>query len=198
MYLGGRGICLKSARGGNPPFCVEHGGGKKCAIPECTRGARGRYDFCVRHGGGRRCKFQGCGKCAQGSTDFCKAHGGGKRCSWGRSEFGQGEVPCNLYAGGEIGLCREHDAWIHSCPLVHDKRVRGGATHGPMVQDPSPSHSIPIVEEVTQMDEDSTNFDWERFRLPHDHLLVLEPREGRVHGPQGRISAFSMLKVTRK
>ncbi|KAL0393626.1 UNVERIFIED_CONTAM: hypothetical protein Slati_4328800 [Sesamum latifolium] len=45
-----------------PFFCVTHGGGKRCAVPKCTKSARGRTDFCVRHGGGKRCKFEGCGK----------------------------------------------------------------------------------------------------------------------------------------
>ncbi|KAK4844097.1 hypothetical protein QYF36_016430 [Acer negundo] len=128
----GGGVCTKSVHGGTN-FCVAHGGGKRCAVPECTKSARGRTDYCVRHGGGKRCKFEGCGKSAQGSTDFCKAHGGGKRCSWGHpgSEYGpQPTGPCNSFARGKTGLCALHSG------LVQDKRVHGGVTLGPMVQDP--------------------------------------------------------------
>ncbi|XVF10494.1 hypothetical protein REPUB_Repub07fG0187900 [Reevesia pubescens] len=128
----GGGVCTKSVHGGTN-FCVAHGGGKRCAVPECTKSARGRTNYCVRHGGGKRCKFEGCGKSAQGSTDFCKAHGGGKRCSWGHpgSEYGnQLSGPCNSFARGKSGLCALHDG------LVQDKRVHGGATLGPIVQDP--------------------------------------------------------------
>ncbi|KAG6633986.1 uncharacterized protein LOC122289630 [Carya illinoinensis] len=129
----GGGFCTKSVHGGTN-FCVAHGGGKRCAVPECTKSARGRTDYCVRHGGGKRCKFEGCGKSAQGSTDFCKAHGGGKRCSWGHlgSEYGiHSSGPCNSFARGKSGLCTLHSG------LVQDKRVHGGATLGPMVQDPN-------------------------------------------------------------
>ncbi|KAH7513849.1 uncharacterized protein LOC107430234 [Ziziphus jujuba] len=128
----GGGVCTKSVHGGTN-FCVAHGGGKRCAMPECTKSARGRTDYCVRHGGGKRCKFEGCGKSAQGSTDFCKAHGGGKKCSWGHpgSEYGnQPSGPCHSFARGKTGLCALHSG------LVQDKRVHGGITIGPLVQDP--------------------------------------------------------------
>lgn len=124
--------CPKSVHGGTS-FCVAHGGGKRCAVTGCTKSARGRTDFCVRHGGGKRCKFDGCGKSAQGSTDFCKAHGGGKRCAWGQSEspYGnQADGPCGSFARGKTGLCAMHGA------LVQDKRVHGGFTLGPLLQDP--------------------------------------------------------------
>ncbi|XWS48858.1 hypothetical protein CRYUN_Cryun13aG0112800 [Craigia yunnanensis] len=142
------GICTKSVHGGTN-FCVAHGGGKRCAVPECTKSARGRTDYCVRHGGGKRCKFEGCGKSAQGSTDFCKAHGGGKRCSWGHpgSEYGnQPSGPCNSFARVKAGLCALHSG------LVQDKRVHGGATLGPIVQDPKLSKSEKMKEFVTVED----------------------------------------------
>ncbi|XWS50029.1 hypothetical protein CRYUN_Cryun12cG0053400 [Craigia yunnanensis] len=144
----GGGVCTKSVHGGTN-FCVAHGGGKRCAMPECTKSARGRTDYCVRHGGGKRCKFEGCGKSAQGSTDFCKAHGGGKRCSWGHpgSEYGnQPSGPCNSFARGKTGLCALHSG------LVQDKRVHGGATLGPIVQDPKLSKSGKMKEIVTAED----------------------------------------------
>ncbi|XP_022720975.1 uncharacterized protein LOC111278581 isoform X2 [Durio zibethinus] len=144
----GGGICTKSVHGGTN-FCVAHGGGKRCAVPACTKSARGRTDYCVRHGGGKRCKFEGCGKSAQGSTDFCKAHGGGKRCSWGHPGSEDGSQPsgsCNSFARGKTGLCALHSG------LVQDKRVHGGATLGPTVQDPKLCKSEKMKEIVTSED----------------------------------------------
>ncbi|BFG31845.1 hypothetical protein CerSpe_181190 [Prunus speciosa] len=144
----GGGHCTKSVHGGTN-FCVAHGGGKRCAMPECTKSARGRTDYCVRHGGGKRCKSEGCGKSAQGSTDFCKAHGGGKRCSWGHPGSvygGQATGPCNSFARGKTGLCALHSG------LVQDKRVHGGITLGPMVQDPKLGKSDKMKEVATADD----------------------------------------------
>ncbi|TKY70990.1 WRKY transcription factor 19 [Spatholobus suberectus] len=137
-YQGG-GICTKSVHGGTN-FCVAHGGGMKCAVPDCTKSARGRTDYCVRHGGGNRCKFEGCGKSAQGGIDFCKAHGGGKRCSWGHPESeysNQQGGPCNSFARGKTGLCALHSG------IVLDKRVHGGVSLGPVIQD---THVIKLDE----------------------------------------------------
>ncbi|CAM8941101.1 unnamed protein product [Rhodiola kirilowii] len=130
----GGGVCAKSVHGGTL-YCVAHGGGKRCGVKDCTKSARGRTAYCVRHGGGKRCQVEDCGKSAQGSTDFCKAHGGGKRCSWGHlgSEFGEMPAPCNALARGKTGLCVSHFA------LVHDKRVHGSATVGPIVRGPNSS-----------------------------------------------------------
>ncbi|KAJ7010558.1 hypothetical protein NC653_001113 [Populus alba x Populus x berolinensis] len=196
------GVCSKSVHGGTN-FCVAHGGGKRCAVPECTKSARGRTDFCVRHGGGKRCKVEGCGKSAQGSTDFCKAHGGGKRCSWGHpgSEYGKlPSGPCTSFARGKTGLCALHSG------LVQDKRVHGGFTLGPMVQDPKISQSEKTKEVVTVEDmtvdivkmgtraRDSsgrTASDLKHFGVSNAHLSASEAglssrpvfvSEGRVHG----------------
>lgn len=130
--------CPKCVHGGTS-FCVAHGGGKRCAVAGCSKSARGRTDFCVRHGGGKRCKSEGCGKSAQGSTDFCKAHGGGKRCAWGQpgSQYGnQADGPCVSFARGKTSLCATHGA------LVEDQRVHGGATLGPLLQDPNKSTNL--------------------------------------------------------
>lgn len=192
----GGGVCTKSVHGGTN-FCVAHGGGKRCAVPECTKSARGRTDYCVRHGGGKRCKFEGCGKSAQGSTDFCKAHGGGKRCSWGHpgSEHGtQSSGPCNSFARGKTGLCALHSG------LVQDKRVHGGVTLGPLVQDTKLDTAEKIKEVATDdmnmetVTGGSTNF--ADFKMPPP--IVPDPTasvgavaiaaapafvsEGRVHG----------------
>ncbi|GLT34801.1 hypothetical protein SLA2020_092960 [Shorea laevis] len=193
----GGGVCTKSVHGGTN-FCVAHGGGKRCAYPQCTKSARGRTDYCVRHGGGKRCKFEGCDKSAQGSTDFCKAHGGGKRCSWGHpgSQYGnQRTGPCNAFARGKTGLCALHNG------LVHDKRVHGGITLGPMVQDPKPSKlekmkevvtaedmSVDIMKMGTEGPAGRTWAHWEQYAVPNANVAVAEGcvpvfvPEGRVHG----------------
>ncbi|KZV21112.1 hypothetical protein F511_35476 [Dorcoceras hygrometricum] len=187
----GDGPCPKSVHGGTL-FCVAHGGGKRCAVTECTRSARGRTNFCVRHGGGKRCKIVGCGKSAQGSTDFCKSHGEGKRCSWGRlnSEFGVGEVPCDLFIKGKTGLCAAH------CALVRDKRVHGGATV-PTVQD-SKAHPAKLKRvitidhtsaDITMMENSimTSNLSLDCFGFPSTPPSVASYQlssaaEGRVHG----------------
>ncbi|KAJ8768517.1 hypothetical protein K2173_022612 [Erythroxylum novogranatense] len=192
----GGGVCTKSVHGGTN-FCVAHGGGKRCAVAGCTKSARGRTDFCVRHGGGKRCKFEGCGKSAQGSTDFCKAHGGGKRCSWGHpaSEYGiQSSGPCNSFARGKTGLCAHHSG------LVQDKRVHGGITLGPMVQDPKISQPEKMKEAIAEdMNVDVVNiacdagntFDSKQDGVTSVYISVVEAGmssmsvvlpEGRVHG----------------
>ncbi|OAY56420.1 uncharacterized protein LOC110608957 [Manihot esculenta] len=198
----GVGVCTKSVHGGTN-FCVAHGGGKRCSVPECTKSARGRTDFCVRHGGGKRCKFEGCGKSAQGSTDFCKAHGGGKRCSWGHpgSEYGvQPTGPCNSFARGKTGLCALHSG------LVQDKRVHGGVTLGPIIQEPHVSEnekmkkaviaedmSVDIVKMGTNIGASASiaTSDMKTLGVPNVQIPVGEPGlptisvfipEGRVHG----------------
>ncbi|KAM5572300.1 hypothetical protein ABKV19_012386 [Rosa sericea] len=185
----GGGHCTKSVHGGTN-FCVAHGGGKRCAMAECTKSARGRTDYCVRHGGGKRCKFEGCGKSAQGSTDFCKAHGGGKRCSWGHpgSVYGrQAAGPCNSFARGKTGLCALHSG------LVQDKRVHGGVTLGPIVQEPKLG-KLEKVKEVDEMNVDdamtigsiATTVSRSCSDLKHGGDSVGQPSvivpEGRVHG----------------
>ncbi|KAL2902746.1 putative WRKY transcription factor 19 [Bienertia sinuspersici] len=186
--------CPKSVHGGTA-FCVAHGGGKRCAVTGCTKSARGRTDFCVRHGGGKRCRIDGCGKSAQGSTDFCKAHGGGKKCAWGQlgSPFGnQADGPCDSLARGKTGLCSMHSA------LVQDKRVHGGITLGPLLQDPDPTHLEKIIDVsvgvmgVDPVEMGSTGLNvgrWSR-NMMHSQLPDLEKEsslspptpEGRVHG----------------
>ncbi|OMP06098.1 putative transcription factor [Corchorus olitorius] len=204
----GGGVCTKSVHGGTN-FCVAHGGGKRCAVPECTKSARGRTDFCVRHGGGKRCKIEGCGKSAQGSTDFCKAHGGGKRCSWGHpgSEYGnQPSGPCNSFARGKTGLCALHSG------LVQDKRVHGGATLGPIVQDPRLSKSekmkeIVIAEDMNvdimkmgsdiEASADRTCSGLNQYGHPNARISVGEGGFT-VFAPEGRVHGGSLLAMLRK
>ncbi|XP_020204651.1 uncharacterized protein LOC109789986 [Cajanus cajan] len=148
-YQGG-GICTKSVHGGTN-FCVAHGAGMRCAVPDCIKGARGQTDYCVCHGGGKRCKFEGCGKSAQGGTDFCKAHGGGKRCCWGHpgSEYSTKHGgPCNSFARGETGLCALHSG------LVLDKRVHGGVSLEPVIQDTRVNKLDELKQMVINQDMD--------------------------------------------
>ncbi|XP_047175382.1 uncharacterized protein LOC124842841 [Vigna umbellata] len=129
-YQGG-GICTKSVNGG-ANFCVAHGGGMRCAVPDCLKRARGRVDLCVRHEGGKRCKFEGCGKGAQGATNFCETRGGRKRCSWGHPEseyINQQADPSYSLARGKTAPSALHSG------LVLDKRVHGGVSSGPVIQD---------------------------------------------------------------
>ncbi|KAL5551889.1 hypothetical protein UlMin_002065 [Ulmus minor] len=190
----GGGVCTKSVHGGTN-YCVAHGGGKRCAMPDCTKSARGRTDYCVRHGGGKRCKFEGCGKSAQGSTDFCKAHGGGKRCSWGHSgsEYGnQPSGPCNSFARGKTGLCALHSG------LVQDKRVHGGITLGPLVQDPileKPEKMKGVVFEdmnvdVMKIGNRGAGLDLKQFGGFSTNFPV---GEGRVHGGSNFFKSSSVL-----
>lgn len=83
-------------------FCKAHGGGKRCSVLGCTKGAEGSTSFCKGHGGGKRCSFQGggvCPKSVHGGTPFCVAHGGGKRCA----------VPeCTKSARGRTDYCVRH------------------------------------------------------------------------------------------
>ncbi|KAJ4832354.1 hypothetical protein Tsubulata_002152 [Turnera subulata] len=202
----GGGICTKSVHGGTN-FCVAHGGGKRCAVPDCTKSARGRTDFCVRHGGGKRCKVEGCGKSAQGSTDFCKAHGGGKRCSWGHpgSEYGnQPTAPCNSFARGKTGLCALHSG------LVQDKRVHGGVTLGPIIQDPNGGRpgkmkdiapaedmSVDIVKMATIMGTSAgrTNPNMNHFGVSNAHLSGAGPSSLPVLVPEGRVHGGSLMAM---
>ncbi|KAK9698514.1 hypothetical protein RND81_08G110000 [Saponaria officinalis] len=172
--------CPKSVHGGTS-FCVAHGGGKRCAFSGCTKSARGRTDFCVRHGGGKRCKFDGCPKSAQGSTDFCKAHGGGKRCAWGQpgSQYGDpSEGPCSSFARGKTGLCSMHGA------LVQDKRVHGGITLGPLVQNRGKmvnavsDDALGICSNVIKWNAQLSSGEKE----PQSFTAPSPTPEGRVHG----------------
>ncbi|GAB2296748.1 hypothetical protein Dimus_030854 [Dionaea muscipula] len=187
--------CPKSVHGGTS-FCVAHGGGKRCAVADCTKSARGRTDFCVRHGGGKRCKFEGCGKSAQGSTDFCKAHGGGKRCFWGQpgSQYGNlDDSPCGSFARGKMGLCTMHGA------LVHDKRVHGGVTLGPLVQDPK-LQTPEKIKDVFSTDANAENIHiglrgWTGYDMKKVHLssAVKGPSSGPV--PEGRVHGGSLMAM---
>nr|KYP37627.1 putative WRKY transcription factor 19 [Cajanus cajan] len=170
-YQGG-GICTKSVHGGTN-FCVAHGAGMRCAVPDCIKGARGQTDYCVCHGGGKRCKFEGCGKSAQGGTDFCKAHGGGKRCCWGHpgSEYSTKHGgPCNSFARGETGLCALHSG------LVLDKRVHGGVSLEPVIQDTR----VNKLDELKQM-VINQDMDVDTMKMHSPRKAVAVP-EGRVHG----------------
>ena len=93
--------CNKGAEG-STPLCKGHGGGKRCAFDGggiCTKSVHGGTLFCVAHGGGKRCAVEGCGKSARGRTDFCVRHGGGKRCKVDE---------CGKSAQGSTDFCKAH------------------------------------------------------------------------------------------
>ncbi|KAG5178697.1 hypothetical protein JKP88DRAFT_168620, partial [Tribonema minus] len=60
--------------------CVAHGGGPRCLEVRCGNGATARSEYCVTHGGRRRCLKAGCSNGAQGGSDSCTTPGGGQRC----------------------------------------------------------------------------------------------------------------------
>jgi hypothetical protein len=76
QHLSGAG-CNKCAQG-STKLCISHGGGRRCKVLGCLKGARDR-NFCANHGGGRRCHIESCAKSAVGGSDSCTLHGGGKK-----------------------------------------------------------------------------------------------------------------------
>lgn len=85
------------------PFCIAHGGGRRCTVLNCTKAARDRL-LCVAHGGGRRCDKPDCDKSAVGGSSTCSSHGGGKKCSWnsGCTKSAQSATPfCVTHGGGK-------------------------------------------------------------------------------------------------
>ncbi len=94
--------CIKQARGGGQgilKYCGQHGGGKRCHEPKCTKGAVGATDYCNAHMGGRRCDELECMKSARSGSDYCVAHKGGKRCN---------EPECTKSAVGATDYCVAH------------------------------------------------------------------------------------------
>ena len=81
--LGGRRCtvfgCNKGAR--DKLFCSGHGGGRRCAEPDCQKSAVGGSLVCCTHGGGRKCSVPDCTKYRQSPTQYCIKHGGGRICS---------------------------------------------------------------------------------------------------------------------
>ena len=71
--------CSKGAR--DKLFCAGHGGGRRCAEPDCQKSAVGGSLVCCTHGGGRKCSVPDCTKSRQSPTQFCIKHGGGRICS---------------------------------------------------------------------------------------------------------------------
>ncbi len=63
-------------------YCRSHAGGKRCVVEGCVASVYSTQEQkCFKHGGGRRCHHEGCNKAPVGKTDHCIRHGGGKRCS---------------------------------------------------------------------------------------------------------------------
>jgi hypothetical protein len=99
---------LTRARTITPPtfiFPRAPPGGKRCAEPNCPKGAEGATAKCVAHGGGKRCDAEGCAKLARGPSGCCRAHGGGQRCD---------QPGCEKNAVGPLKRCVSHgkrSAW---------------------------------------------------------------------------------------
>jgi len=96
--------CLKGAR--DKRFCSAHGGGKRCSVPDCTKAAVGGSKLCTAHGGGRRCASEGCEKSAQSSTLYCVRHGGGRQCS---------VEGCTKVSRGKTMYCASHGGGKRCC-----------------------------------------------------------------------------------
>lgn len=112
--------CIKHSQG-NTPFCIAHGGGRRCTVPGCTRGARDQF-FCCAHGGGKRCVVEGCTKSAVGPTNKCCVHGGGRRCQFVDSESGK---PCDKSAQSSTNYCVRHGGGRKCQISLCDKVARG-------------------------------------------------------------------------
>ena len=66
----------------------------------------GGTGLCIAHGGGYRCVMHGCGKGAEGGTDKCVAHGPRceyelSKCSNGQSRHGAAPTLCFRHGGGQ-------------------------------------------------------------------------------------------------
>lgn len=75
--------CTKAAR--DMFFCAGHGGGRRCQVIDCAKGAVGSSAYCTGHGGGRRCSAPSCQKSAQSGTEHCVRHGGGRKATMAAS-----------------------------------------------------------------------------------------------------------------
>lgn len=66
--------CTKKNR--SHGVCSRHGGGRRCMIDGCTKGAdtTSPLNLCIAHGGGRECAIDGCTTSARGGIKFCLKH----------------------------------------------------------------------------------------------------------------------------
>ncbi len=101
-------------------YCSQHGGGRKCEVDGCTKGAAGATRFCIAHGGGKRCNEPDCNKLVRKQgycIDHCKNHGievGMKLCLEAdcvKQAYRKGYC-CHharqhgFYEGGGVGMCK--------------------------------------------------------------------------------------------
>ena len=119
--------CSKTRLG--PHFCIRHGGGKRCQVDGCNKGASGTIGggakYCIAHGGGRRCRVNGCHSTAK-RGGLCSAHGGRYECQI---------AGCKKTAHGPLRLCISHG---------------GGRSHGPQSHQPTVYSSPPFVYQSIQ------------------------------------------------
>ena len=115
--------CSKYAQG-STCYCIKHGGGRRCTVPMCSKGARDKL-YCALHGGGKRCEVSACFKSAVGGSMFCTAHGGGKRCRF---------TNCGRSAQSSTFFCVKHGGGrkclMESCSKVARGKTSYCAGHG--------------------------------------------------------------------
>mmetsp|Transcript_50057 Transcript_50057/g.86085 ORF Transcript_50057/g.86085 Transcript_50057/m.86085 type:complete len:449 (-) Transcript_50057:542-1888(-) len=115
--------CNKCAQG-STKFCIAHGGGRRCTVPGCLKGARDKK-FCSAHGGGKRCSHDDCSKAAVGGSKLCTAHGGGRRCATDGCEKSaqSSTLYCVKHGGGR-------QCSVEGCVKVSRGKTLFCASHG--------------------------------------------------------------------
>jgi len=122
--------CAKGAR--DKFFCAAHGGGKRCNFPQCTKAAVGGSFRCTSHGGGKRCKIPDCPRSAQSSTDFCVRHGGGRKCK---------HEGCTKVSRGKTSFCASHGGGsrcaVENCAKAAVSKQTHCRSHAPRMRTPN-------------------------------------------------------------
>ncbi|KAK6121325.1 LOW QUALITY PROTEIN: hypothetical protein DH2020_044927 [Rehmannia glutinosa] len=111
MFDGG-GICPKSVtevRVSVWPTVEE----KRCAVPGCTKSARGRTDCCVKHGGGS-------GASLRTAVRVLRAAPISARPRWRKTVRLGREGKCEKFARGKSGLCAAHTSMPSGVSVVSD------------------------------------------------------------------------------
>lgn len=163
--------CQKCSQG-NTNYCVSHGGGKRCSVVGCEKGARDRF-FCTAHGGGKRCSETGCARAAVGGSSFCTSHGGGKRCVVeGCTRASQsGGTNCVRHGGGL--RC----GW-EGCIKVSRGKSGLCAAHGKMAGE----NQIPVTHSIAKTQESNNavfdDIDFFDLNFEEDFTNKPQPRDG--------------------
>lgn len=114
--------CHKYARDITSGLCSSHGGGRRCEVESCSRGAQSGTTRCVRHMGGRRCEADGCQHAAvSASKPYCSRHGGGRFCD---------SPGCRHIARARSSFCIQHGGARRPVPQCQVEGCRSGARGG--------------------------------------------------------------------